>query len=298
MDSRLELFLSIAENKSFSRTAEKYYMSQPAVSQHIHSLEERMGTKLLDRNNKFVKLNKAGEIVYHYGKEIAALYNKMDYLVDDLTNNASGPIKIGSSYTFGEYLLPNLIAEMLRLYPHVQPDVTIGNTEEIARLVNNSQLDIGIIEGCTSRNFLVQKEFLEDSMVIVGSPDLVLKQGDSVIAEELSEYTWLMREPGSGTREANEKLFEQFKIVPSSFLTFSSTQSIKAASEAGLGLSLLSRWAIQKELKYGDLITIDTPRTPLTRTFSYLKNSQYQSKVLENFTELLEQKDLYSTFFD
>lgn len=298
MDSRLELFLSVAENKSFSRTAEKYYMSQPAVSQHIHALEERMGTKLLDRNNKFVKLNKAGEIVYHYGKEIAALYNKMDYLVDDLTNNASGPIKIGSSYTFGEYLLPNLIAEMLRLYPHVQPDVTIGNTEEIARLVNNNQLDIGIIEGYTSRKFLVQKKFLEDSMVIVGSPGLVLKQGDSFIAEELSEYTWLMREPGSGTREANEKLFEQFKIVPGSFLTFSSTQSIKAASEAGLGLSLLSRWAIQKELKYGDLITINTPGTPLTRTFSYLKNSQYQSKVLESFTELLEQKDLYSTFFD
>ncbi|CAM4353218.1 LysR substrate-binding domain-containing protein [Jeotgalicoccus halotolerans] len=298
MDSRLELFLSVAENRSFSRTAEKYYMSQPAVSQHIHALEERMGTKLLDRNNKFVKLNKAGEIVYHYGKEIAALYNKMDYLVDDLTNNASGPIKIGSSYTFGEYLLPNLIAEMLRLYPHVQPDVTIGNTEEIARLVNNNQLDIGIIEGYTSRKFLVQKKFLEDSMVIVGSPGLVLKQGDSFIAEELSEYTWLMREPGSGTREANEKLFEQFKIVPGSFLTFSSTQSIKAASEAGLGLSLLSRWAIQKELKYGDLITINTPGTPLTRTFSYLKNSQYQSKVLESFTELLEQKDLYSTFFD
>lgn len=297
MDSQLKIFLSVAENKSFSRTAEKYYMSQPAVSQHIQALEERIGTKLLDRNNKFVKLNKAGEIVYHYGKKIAGLYNKMDYLVDDLTNNASGPINIGASYTFGEYLLPNLIAELLSLYPYSQPAVTIGNTEEIAHLVNNSQLDIGIIEGHTPKKFLVQKEFLEDSMVIVASPGFPLKREDSISVKELGKYTWLMRENGSGTREASEKMFEEFKIVPQSFLTFSSTQSIKAAVEAGLGLSLLSRWAIQKELKYGDLITVNPTDISLKRTFSYLKNSHYQSKVLEGFTELLEQKNLYDTFY-
>lgn len=273
-------------------------MSQPAVSQHIQALEERIGTKLLDRNNKFVKLNKAGEIVYHYGKEIAALYNKMEYLVDDLTNNASGPINIGASYTFGEYLLPNLIAELLRLYPYIQPAVTIGNTEEIAHLVNNSQLDIGIIEGYTPKKFLVQKEFLEDSMVIVASPGLALNYADSITAEELGKYTWLMRETGSGTREASGKLFEKLKIIPDNFLTFSSTQSIKAAAEAGLGLTLLSHCAVQKELKYGDLITINTSGIPLKRTFSYLKNSHYQSKVLESFTTLLEQKDLYDTFFE
>ncbi len=297
MDSQLKIFLSVAENKSFSRTAEKYYMSQPAVSQHIHTLEERMGTKLLDRNSKFVKLNRAGEIVYHYGKKIEALHNKMDYLVDDLTNNASGPIKIGASYTFGEYLLPKLISEMLKLYPQVQPAVSIGNTEEIARLVKSSQLDIGIIEGYTPKKFLVQKEFLEDSMVIVASPGFPLKREDSISAKELGKYRWLIRETGSGTREASERLFEEFKIVPDNFLTFSSTQSIKAAAEAGLGLSLLSSWAIQKELKYGDLITVNTTGISLKRTFYYLKNSHYQSKVLESFTELLEQKNLYDTFF-
>ena len=102
MDQRLEVFIKVIEKKNFSKAAEELHMTQPAVSQYIRSLEDSTGVKLLERTNKYVRLNKAGEIVYHHAIEIKELYAKMNHLLDDLTNKASGSIAIGASYTFGE----------------------------------------------------------------------------------------------------------------------------------------------------------------------------------------------------
>src|SRR5699024_11548486 len=122
-------------------------MTQPAVSQYIRTFESRMGTRLLERTNKYVRLNKAGSIVYHHAKEILGLYTNMQHLVDDLVNKASGPLSIGASYTFGEYVLPPILADVQRIYPEIQPTLHIGNTAEIANLVATHQLDVGIVEG-------------------------------------------------------------------------------------------------------------------------------------------------------
>lgn len=135
MDRQLHVFVTVAEMENFSRAAEELHMTQPAVSQYIQSFERTMGTNLLERSNKFVRLNKAGEIVYHHAKEILGLYTKMHYLIDDLTNKTSGPLSIGASYTFGEYVLPHVIAKMHKKYPLIIPTITIGNTKEVANLV-------------------------------------------------------------------------------------------------------------------------------------------------------------------
>lgn len=106
MDQALEVFVTVVEKGNFTRAAEELLMTQPAVSQYIRALERSLGTRLLDRSNKYVRLNKAGEIVYHHAKEILGLYTRMNTLVDDVMHRASGDLSIGSSYTFGEYLLP------------------------------------------------------------------------------------------------------------------------------------------------------------------------------------------------
>lgn len=108
MDQQLQVFVTVVEKQNFSRAAEELHMTQPAVSQYIRTLETNVGTRLLERSNKYVHLNKVGEIVYHHAKEILGLYTKMQRLVDDVTNVANGPISIGASYTFGEYVLPHI----------------------------------------------------------------------------------------------------------------------------------------------------------------------------------------------
>lgn len=288
MDRHLQVFVTVAEKQNFSRAAEEHHMTQPAVSQYIRLFEETIGTRLLERNNKYVRLNKAGEIVYHYAKEILGLYTKMENLVDSLENKVSGPLSIGASYTFGEYVLPKLIANVLEMYPDVQPTVTIGNTAKIAHLVASHQLDIGIVEGYFNEVDLVEEVFAEDHMVVVSSPEHRLAQvKGQVYMSDLEKETWIVREQGSGTREATEKIFRHFESVPRKCMYFSSTQPIKESVEAGLGISILSKWAVQKELRHGDLTIIEIDDLPLVRTFSMLTKSKFQTKALEVFIDFL-----------
>src|SRR5699024_3740870 len=117
------------------------------------------------------------------------------------------------------------------------------------------------------------------------SSDLAKKQGDASI-EDLKAQTWILREEGSGTREAAENVFQQLNIQPEHVMNFSSTQPIKVAIEAGLGISLLSKWAIQKELRNGELKIIDVKELPFTRQFSIVTATPFQTKALQIFINL------------
>ncbi len=290
MDRQLHVFVTVAERGNFSRAAEELHMTQPAVSQYIQSFERTMGIKLLERSNKFVRLNKAGEIVYHHAKEILGLYTKMHYLIDDLTNNASGSLSIGASYTFGEYVLPHVIAKMHKEYPLIIPTITIGNTKEVANLVLGNQLDVGIVEMEFKDKHLVVEPFAEDSMYLVASPKHRLAQKNSEISiSELEEETWIVREKGSGTRKVTEKMFGLGEMNPKNTLEFGSTQLIKESVEAGLGISLLSYWAIRKECSMGTLKIINVKQLPIQRTFSIVLRSPFQTKSLSVFLELLRE---------
>jgi LysR family transcriptional regulator, transcriptional activator of the cysJI operon len=290
MQQYLQVFVKVVEKGNFSKAAVELHMTQPAVSQYIKVLEESVGARLLERSNKYVRLNKAGEIVYHHAKEIIALYSKMQYLVDDLTNNASGPIAIGASYTFGEYILPHIIARMQVHYPLISPSIQIHNTKEIIDLVQTHQLDIGIVEGHIPEKVPNVEIVSEDKMVIVTSPHHpLLSVNNERILEELEHETWILREKGSGTREAADHLFQQFNFIPQKIMEFGSTQVIKESVEAGLGISLLSQWAINKELMYGVLGIVAVKGLPFKRNFSILTHSPYQTKALQQFIETLRE---------
>ncbi|MDR4887317.1 LysR family transcriptional regulator [Fredinandcohnia sp. QZ13] len=289
MDQQLEVFLSVVDNKNFSRAADELHMTQPAVSQYIRTLEEKLGVRLLDRTNKYVRVTKAGEIVYHHSKEIVGLYTKMGSLLDDLTNQVKGPLSIGASYTYGEYVLPHLIAKMKKQYPDIEPKVTIGNTVKIAELVKSHQIDIGIIEGPLKKEKQIEiRDFAEDHMVIIASLNhpLVRKNGEVTITD-LEDEAWILREEGSGTREAGESVFKQLHISPKNIMTFGSTQAIKEAVEAGLGISILSQLVVKKEIKHGNLKIVDFPGLPYIRKFSFITNSPFQTKALQEFITLL-----------
>lgn len=292
MDQQLQVFIMVAEKRNFSRAAEELHMTQPAVSQYIRTFEENLGVRLLERNNKYVQLNKAGEIVYHHAKEIVGLYTRMEKLLDELTNKVKGPLSIGASYTFGEYVLPHVLADMKMVYPDVQPTVKIDNTERIVELVKAHQLDIGIIEGHVKEEKNLEiEEFAADRMVIIALPNnaLVGEYGE-VELKELEAQPWILREEGSGTREAGEKIFEQLGIDPKNIMTFSSTQSVKEAVKAGLGISLLSELAVASELKSGDFKIIDVNGLQFPRQFFIVLGSPFRTKVLDEFVRLLKAK--------
>lgn len=288
MDQYLQVFVKVVEKENFSKVASELHMTQPAVSQYIKALEEAVGTRLLERSNKFVRMNKAGEVVYQHAKEILALYAKMQSSLDDLTNQRSGPITIGASYTFGEYILPSIIVQLKKQFPEIHPTITIHNTKDICELVATHQLDIGIIEGPCHDKKLNIEIISEDHMYVVASPQHPLVKMDSVLFSDLKDETWILREKGSGTRQAADNLFETHGFIPQNILEFGSTQLIKESVEAGLGISLLSSWAIEKERLNGYIDIIPVTELPFKRSFSIVTQTIYQTKVLETFISLVK----------
>lgn len=290
MDQQLQVFVTVVERENFSRAAEDLHMTQPAVSQYIQSLERDMGTRLLERSNKFVRLNKAGEIVYHHAKEILNLYTKMHYLVDDLTTKATGSLPIGASYTFGEYVLPHIIAEMHEKFPLIRPAITIGNTKEVIELVKNHQVEVGIVEGEITDESVMVEPFTTDEMVIFTSAKHKFATTSSNLTKkQLGEETWIIRERGSGTRDATDRLFRKFNMTPKEVLEFGSTQLIKESVEAGVGISMLSKWAIRKELTIGTLKVLDFQGLPFLRKFSIVTETPFKTKALELFLQLVKE---------
>lgn len=287
MHQYLHVFVVVVQRKNFTRAAEELHMTQPAVSQHIKALENIVGESLLDRNNKYVQVNRAGEVVYQHAKEILGIYNQMLSLIQDLSNEAQGKLSIGASYTYGEYILPRILAKLKAMYPHIEPSVTIGNTEKIANLVSSYRIDVGIVEGHFKNSNLIQKEIGEDELVIVSSFNHPIGHKSLISTTDLEKETWIIRESGSGTRESTDLMFQQFNVFPRKILVFSSTQSIKEGVSEGLGISFLSKSAINKDLKNNDLKIMKTEIPKFTRKFTVITKSPFETKVLKVFKELL-----------
>ncbi len=298
MDQSLLVFITVVEKQNFTRAAEALHMTQPAVSQYVQTLERNIGAKLLERSSKTVQLTKAGEIVYHHALEMLALHTKMRHLVDDLMNQASGKLAIGASYTFGEYVLPHVVAYLKARFPLVVPKITIANTKRIGEWVATRQLDLGIVDGHVASSALRAEEFADDLLYLVAAARHPLSQKSVVTAADLQRETWIVREEASGTRKATEKVFADLRFYPDNIMEFGSTQLIKESVLAGLGVTLLSHCTIQKEVSLGMLELVAAPGSPFQRKFSLITpDTRFKTKATSVLIDILRQHDGLPPFF-
>lgn len=290
MDQRLAAFVAVVEQKSFSAAGKVLHMTQPAVSQQVISLEKELGTRLLERNNRYLDMTDAGEIVYEHARQMLDLEERMRRYVSDLTQAASGTLTIGASYTIGEYLLPRALATFRQRYPLVMPAVTIGNTQHIAELVVARRLELGLVEGDVALPQAQARPLFEDRLTIVALPGHHLAGRRNITPDELARETWIVREEGSGTRAATDTFLADHALSSVVRLEFGSTQMIKEAVAAGMGISLLSRWATRREVAQRALVELSAQGTPCVRQFSTLTlRSRFQTRALEVFLRLLDE---------
>lgn len=298
MEQALLVFVTVAEKKSFTKAADALHMTQPAISQYIQTLEKSLGTRLLDRSNKYVKLNQAGEIVYHHANQIIGQYTQMQKLLDDTLNKASGNLAIGASYTFGEYVLPHVVGYLQTKFPLIRPKITIANTRRISEWVANRQLDVGIVDGQMHHHNLPLDKFAEDLMYVVASAKHKHLLEKKPAITDLMDETWIFREETSGTREVTERIFSELSIYPKKMMEFGSTQIIKESVQVGLGIALLSHCTIQKEVSLGSLKIIDVCGAPFQRNFSLITPpSQFKTKVTTVFIDVLHRNEGLPAFF-
>lgn len=290
-DRRLQVFSTVARLLSFTKAAEALHMTQPAVTFQIRQLEDYFNTRLFDRTHNRISLTNAGELVKTYAEQIISLYGEMDNEVRKLTGDVMGPLVMGASTTIGEYVAPALLGEYQARYPEVAVRLHIANTLGIIHMVENNEIDIGMVEGPVSNRNLVTSVCWEDELVALAAPDHPLAAHDSVDIAQVFEYPFISREEGSGTREVIEEYMVAQHVDPSqvnSIMEFGGPESIKNAVSVGLGVSILSVATLEKELKLGTLKAISL-KQPLKRPFSIVYQRQkFRLRAMEEFLEFVE----------
>ncbi|WP_199616693.1 selenium metabolism-associated LysR family transcriptional regulator [Paenibacillus alkalitolerans] len=267
----LKIFVTVAEQSNFSRAAQLLHLSQPGVSLHIRNLENELGVRLLHRSPKQVKLTEAGTVLYERAKQILSLYEDAKQEIHLLRDTVTGTLNIGASFTIGEYVLPGLIAEFANQYPQVDIRVSIGNTEETEQAVRENALDFGLVEGGVLHPDVLMEPFMEDEMVVIAPPDHPLSSMKNAGVDSLDEQVWVFRENGSGTRSFSDRLIQSAALHIKRAYVFNSSQGVKEAVAAGLGIAVLSRWVVRKDIDRGELIEVNLKETDLNREFSIIQ---------------------------
>ncbi|MBU8582165.1 MULTISPECIES: LysR family transcriptional regulator [Bacillus] len=287
----LKTFVTLAEVKNFTKTAELLLMSQPSVSMHIKNLEKEFQTKLFERSPKYLKITPTGEILYDRAKQMITIYEQTRQDILDHHNSIKGELKIGASFTIGEYILPSLLFDLQKEYPELELKAVIGNTEEIVQSVRLYKVDIGLIEGQTNEKELSVHAFMQDELFITASSNHPLAAKQDVTMADLQNQTWVTREVGSGTREYLNHVIRSNGLKVKSFLTISSNQGIKETLMTGIGLSLLSESVIERDVQHGNLSVLRLKNQTFTRTLSYIYSPVMQDKKnVKTFINALNQR--------
>lgn len=275
-DRRLQVFYTVARLLSFTKAAEELHMTQPAVTFQVRQLEEQYNTRLFDRTHNRISLTEAGQKVYECGARIFEIYSEMDNAVRELTGDISGVLILGASTTIAEYMLPVLLGDFKAANPDVTVRLKVANTDGIVSQIENNAIDLGVVEAPVTNKNLVVEECSTDQLVVIVPPGHELENEECIPLKRLSDYPFICREEGSGTREVMLESMHVAGIGPNELnvsMELGSLEAIKGAVEAGMGISVISSATIQKELKLGTLIAIRT-EPPIVRPFSFVHQKQ------------------------
>ena len=286
----MKVFVTVIEQKNFTRAAELLNISQPNVSLHIRNLENELGTKLILRSPKQVQITEAGEILYKHAKQILLHFEEAKHEINDLFHVVSGKLRVGASFTIGEYILPKVLADYAGQFPLVDVQIIISNTEEVIEGVRTNQLDIGLIEGETNVHDIHIEPFMEDEMSVVVPTNHPLSQMRLIEKDMLQNQIWITREVGSGTRTYMDKFISELGLIIKRSFVFSSNQGVKEAVKAGLGIALLSRWAVDREIETNEIRALTLKNKKITRPFSFVQSKNTDdSKAIKMFLQKIQE---------
>ena len=275
-DRRLKVFHTVAGVLSFTRAAELLHMTQPAVTHQIRQLEDEFNARLFDRTNNRISLTHAGEQVLEYATQILSLYDDMQESVKALTGDRTGLVTLGASTTIAEYMLPGLLGDFRQRFPEVQIRLRVANTDAVVAMVADNSIDLGVVEGEVENQLLRVERCQQDELQVIVPPGHPLTEYSSVKPLDLTLYPFIHREDGSGTRSVIERYFTDVGIDENAIncpFELGSTEAIKGAVQAGVGVTIVSRATLSKELALGQLIAL--PLEPaLVRAFYFVRQRQ------------------------
>ncbi len=288
----LRIFISVVDAGSFSRAAEAMAISQPAVSKAVRELENQLETTLLDRKGRSFRPSEPGQALYTYGRSIFALEREAHEMLADFYGLERGRLTIGASTTIATYWLPPLIAAFHRLHPHIDIRLISGNTKQIIELLVDCQLDVALVEGPVVEPSIEQRLWFSEEMVVISANPAPANDA-AVMAKPLSDQVWVMREPGSGSREATEALLQELGMSSPRMMEVGSNEAIVQTVSAGIGLGVVPRICARDQLRLGRIRQVHLGKTPIRRQLYRIRLPHRMiSQVAIAFEALLADKSL------
>jgi len=279
---QLEVFLAVAQHESVNRAAKRLSMSQSAVSGALADLERQFDIQLFERLGKRLHLSGLGRAVRARAE---ALWQEASELENELaSHDAVGQLRVGATLSIGNHSIVPEIARFMREQPNARVTLDVANTVEIARKVLNFEIDIGLVEGELQEPELKISRWRPDELVVFCAPSHPYAARGTLSDDDLVQVSWIVREPGSGTRQAFERamhgILPDLKIV----LELQHTEAIKSAVEAGLGIGCVSRVALVEAFRLGSLVPCSVPQRDFHRWFyAVLHERKYQSAAVLGF---------------
>src|SRR3990172_640375 len=246
---QLKGFMAVAKHGSFSKASEGLYLTQPAVSKQIRALEESLETKLFHRLGRKIQLTDAGEILYRHAHRVFQVLEEARETITELKGLQKGHLRISAASTIGTYMLPRALGRFKRRYPGIDISLAITNKAQVLE----HQADLGFVGPPVQPEQLKKEEYLLDELVLVVDSNHPLAHEEFVSIDRIKDEVFIIREEGSGTREIMEEELERKGIVLRKARELGSTEAIKQAVAASLGVSIVSKYAITLEVVMGRL---------------------------------------------
>ena len=285
-DRRLQVFHAVAKHLSFTKAAERLFMTQPAVTFQIRQLENHFGTRLFDRAHGGITLTAAGTVALDYAERMLALSTELDARVKDMGRQIAGPLFIGASTTIAEFLLPQILGEFKARFPSLIPRLFVANSEVVQERIEERVLDLGFIEGDSHIPTLVSEMCCEDELMVICAPSHALAAERSITARMLEQHAYITREAGSGTRQVTDHYFEKAGISKGALnvvMELGSPEALKGLVATGLGFAIISRTAVLKEIRLAQLVQIPlSPRLVRDLSVVYPKE-RFHSQMVTTF---------------
>ena len=277
MDLRQLLTLrTVVDKGSFSHAAEELGISQPAVSFQIRSLEDRIGERLLDRSGRRVTLTDAGRVVDSHARRMLALEADMLRDVAGIADHLSGPLVLGSSTGPGELLLPHLLGGFKRENPEVEVSLVVQDTQAVCDRVLDDEIELGVVGAARPHRGLVFEPFMRDELVVICPPDHPLADEGEITLAGLAAQPLIIQQRGSGVRAVLEAALRAEGIRPRDLeviLELGLQQSARVAVLDGLGVTVISRLAVERDVAEGRLVALEVSGAGLARDFSMVRHA-------------------------
>jgi len=284
---QLHVFITITQERTVTAAANKLFLSKPAVSMALAELEKQLGHKLFERKNNRLLINEMGRALLPLADEQLERSQAISHLFDN--NNFQGHIRIGSSNTVGNHILPLLISQFQTLKQHNGQHLCIDNSKSIGDKLKDYELDIALVEGLLVDKELHVEPWIKDEMLVLSSPAHSLAEKKLINFDELSQQPWILREQGSGTRDFFITHIGKDLTTLNINFELSSTEAIINCCAAGLGLSCMSRTAARYALQDQRLTVLETGLDMSRDFYLVWHKDKYQSPILKEFITFCRQ---------